>query len=113
MHDNFNKSFIAPVRSRLERIKHKKAVDELKQRRAKGETALVIRNGVVSSNSIRLLLSPDIIVITEMLPKAPSAMISSTLFALPGYFLYRNFDPDNYSPLLTKYVEWISLFQAN
>jgi len=47
-------------------------------------------------------ISPDIIVITEMLPKAPSAIISSTLFALPGYFLYTNFDPDNYSPLLTK-----------
>lgn len=46
-HKDFDKVFIAPDRSKLERIKHKKAVDELKQRRAKGETALVIRNGVV------------------------------------------------------------------
>ena len=43
----YGKVFIAPDRSRLERIKHKKAVDELRQRRAKGETALMIRNGVV------------------------------------------------------------------
>lgn len=46
-HDVYGKVFIAPDRSRLERIKHKKAVDELRQRRAKGETALMIRNGVV------------------------------------------------------------------
>ena len=39
-HDDFKNVFIAPDRSKLERIKHKKAVDELKQRRAKGETAL-------------------------------------------------------------------------
>ena len=46
-HDDHNKVFIVPDRSKLERIKHKKAVDELRQRRAKGETALMIRNGVV------------------------------------------------------------------
>ena len=57
-------------------------------------------------------ISPDIIVITEMLPKAPSAIISSTLFALPGYFLYTNFDPDNYSPLLTK-IRGVGIFVSN
>jgi len=36
--------------------------------------------------------SPDIIVITEMLPKAPSAIINS---AIPGYSVCTNFDPDN------------------
>ena len=39
--------FIVPDRSKLECIKHKKAVDELRQWRAKGETTLMIRNGVV------------------------------------------------------------------
>ena len=31
-HEQYNKSFIAPDRTKLERIKHKKAVDELRQR---------------------------------------------------------------------------------
>ena len=47
-----------------------------------------------------------------MLPKAPSAIISSTLFALPGYFLYTNFDPDNYSPLLSK-IRGVGIFVSN
>ena len=46
-HDQYNQVFIVPDRTKLERIKHKKAVDELRQRRAKGETGLLIRNGVV------------------------------------------------------------------
>ena len=46
-HEDHNKVFIVPDRSKLERIKHKKAVDELRQRRAKDETSLMIRNGVV------------------------------------------------------------------
>jgi len=46
-HDDYNRVFIVPDRSKIERLKHKQAIDELKQRRAKGETALVIRNGVV------------------------------------------------------------------
>ena len=47
-----------------------------------------------------------------MLPKAPIAIISSTLFALPGYFLYTNFDPDNYSTLLTK-ICGVGIFVSN
>ena len=35
-HDDYNKVFIVPDRSKIERLKHKKAVDELKQRRVKG-----------------------------------------------------------------------------
>ena len=46
-HEQFNKVFVVPDRTKLERLKHKKAVEELKQRRAKGETGLLIRNGVV------------------------------------------------------------------
>ena len=42
--------------------------------------------------------TPDIIVITEMLPKAPNVIISLSLFALSGYSLFANFDPDNYDP---------------
>lgn len=46
-HDDYKQVFIVPDRSKIERLKHKEAVDELKKRRAKGETDLVIRNGVV------------------------------------------------------------------
>ena len=46
-HEQYKSIFIAPDRTKLERIKHKKAVDELRQRRAKGETGLIIRNDVV------------------------------------------------------------------
>jgi len=45
--------------------------------------------------------TPDIIIITEMLPKAPGAVVNSSLFALPGYTLYLNFDPDNYDPAIS------------
>jgi len=45
--------------------------------------------------------TPDIIIITEMLPKAPDAVVNSSLFALPGYTLYLNFDPDNYNPAIS------------
>ena len=33
-----------------------------------------------------------------MLPKAPNVIISSSLFALSGYSLFLNFDPDNDDP---------------
>ena len=39
--------------------------------------------------------TPDIILISEMLPKAPNVAMSLSLFALPGYALYLNFDPEN------------------
>ena len=39
--------YIAPDRTKLERAKHKKLVEELKERRSKGETSLVIRNGTI------------------------------------------------------------------
>ena len=39
---------------------------------------------------------PDIIIITELLPKSPNSTVSSALLALPGYSLYVNFDPDTY-----------------
>ena len=49
--EQYNEIYIAPDRTKLERVKHKKAVDELKQRRAKGESGLVIRNGIVTSRN--------------------------------------------------------------
>ena len=39
--------YIAPDRTKLERAKHRKLVEELKDRRSKGETSLVIRNGTI------------------------------------------------------------------
>jgi len=38
--------------------------------------------------------NPDLILISEILPKAPNPIIHSALFAIPRYFLYLNFDPD-------------------
>jgi len=49
--EEYNKIYIAPDRTKLERVKHKKAVDELKQRRAKGESGLIIQNGVVTNRN--------------------------------------------------------------
>ena len=46
-HEQYKIVFIVPDRTKLERIKHKKAVDELRQRCNKGETGLLIRNGIV------------------------------------------------------------------
>ena len=52
-HDQYNKVFIVPDRTKLERNMHKKAVDELRQRNAKGETGLLIRDGVVLKRQLR------------------------------------------------------------
>jgi len=49
--------------------------------------------------------TPDIILISEMLPKAPNAVLNLSLFALPGYLLYLNFDPDNYNSIAQTHVE--------
>jgi len=54
-HDQYKNIFIAPHRTKLERLKHKKAVDELRERCAKDESGLLIRNGVV----IKLHLRPS------------------------------------------------------
>ena len=52
-YDQYNKVYIVPDRTKLERTKHKKAVDELRQRRAKGESGLIIRNGIVVARQAR------------------------------------------------------------
>ena len=48
-HEQYNNIilYIVPDRTRLERIKHKRVVEELKRRRANGETNLMIRNGSI------------------------------------------------------------------
>ena len=46
-YDQYTRIYIAPDRTKLERVKHRKVVEELKQRQAQGETGLIIRNGVV------------------------------------------------------------------
>ena len=44
---------------------------------------------------------PDIIMISEILPKSPSATVNLSLIVIPGYYTYLNFDPDNYDPFST------------
>ena len=41
---------------------------------------------------------PDVISICEILPKAPNAVVDLSLIALPDYYCYLNFDPNNYIP---------------
>ena len=47
--DQHKNVYIAPDRTKMEREKHRKLVDELKCRRSSGEQNLVIRNGVIVS----------------------------------------------------------------
>ena len=53
--------------------------------------------------------TPDIIVISEMLPKAPQAVINLSLITFPGYHNYLNFDPDNYNPTITN-IRGVGIF---
>ena len=52
---------------------------------------------------------PDIIIITELLPKSPNSTVSSALLALPGYSLYVNFDPNTYTPV-TSHIRGVGIF---
>ena len=46
-HDKYENIYMVPDKTKFERAKHKRLVDKLKQRRAKGEVDLVIRNGSI------------------------------------------------------------------
>ena len=46
-HDKFKRVFIAPDQTKFEREKHAKLVNELRERKTKGETNLIIRNGCI------------------------------------------------------------------
>ena len=48
-HDQYKGVFLAPDRTKFEREKHAKLVNELKERKTKGETNLIIRNGSIVS----------------------------------------------------------------
>ena len=52
-HDTYKKVFIAPDMTSFERAKHKKLVEELKQRRQQGETNLIIKNGLIVQRQLR------------------------------------------------------------
>ena len=47
--DSYKDVFIAPDRTKFEREKHKRLLLELKDRRSKGETNLILRNGAIIS----------------------------------------------------------------
>ena len=53
--------FMAPDRTKFEREKHKKLVEELKERRSQGAKDLVIRNGVIISKHSRPASQPSTI----------------------------------------------------
>ena len=52
-HDDYKKVYIAPDMTKFERVKHKKLVEELKQRRQQGETNLIIKNGTITRRQLR------------------------------------------------------------
>ena len=52
---------------------------------------------------------PDIIIISELLPKTPSALINLSLISIPGYYTYLNFDPDNFDPFSTN-IHGVGIF---
>ena len=64
--------FIAPDKTKLERLKHTKAVDELRERHAKGELGLLICNGVVIKRHLRPSAS------TSRFSDAPTSQSSDT-----------------------------------
>ena len=59
-------------------------------------------------------IHPDIIIICEIVPKAPNAVVDLSLIALPGHYCYLNFDPNNYDPPHLTYVIFVhNKFQAS
>ena len=46
-HDKYKGIYIAPDKTKFERSKHRKLIDELKQRRDQGKTNLIICNGSI------------------------------------------------------------------
>ena len=42
-----------------------------------------------------MLIAGDLILITEVIPKARTICMSSGRLAIPGYLCYSNFDPDS------------------
>ena len=46
-HDQFKRVFIVPDRTVLQREKHQRLVIQLRERKSRGETGLIIRNGSI------------------------------------------------------------------
>ena len=57
-HDQFERVFIASDQTKFEREKHVKLVNELRERKAKGETNLIIRNGCIISRPSHTASNP-------------------------------------------------------
>jgi len=56
-HDRYKSVFIVPDRTKLEREKHKRVVEELKRRRTNGEKGLIIRNGHIVIRQPQMIIS--------------------------------------------------------
>ena len=57
-HDQFERVFIAPDRTKLEQEEHANLVNELRERKTKGETNLIIRNGCIITRPSRAASNP-------------------------------------------------------
>jgi len=52
-HNSYKSVYLSPDRTKFERLKYKKLVEELKERRSKGETNLIIRNNTIIARPSR------------------------------------------------------------
>ena len=65
--------------TRFERAKHKKLVEELKQRRQQGETNLIIKNGLIVQRQLRRSNTSNVNIIVPVSAQSSStAQTSST-----------------------------------
>jgi len=53
-HEAYKAVYFSPYRTKFERVKYKKLVDELKRRKANGETNLIIRNNAIVNRRTRV-----------------------------------------------------------
>ena len=76
-HDIYKKVFIAPDMTRFERAKHKKLVEELKQRRQQGETNLIIKNGLIVQRQLRRSNTSNVNIIVPVAAQSSSTAQTS------------------------------------
>jgi len=83
-HDDYKKVCISPDMTKFERVKHKKLVEELKQRRQQGKTNLTIKNGTITHRQLRR--SNANMSISAPTPAQPSQLTqaSSTVMSTGG-----------------------------
>ena len=71
-HDAYKTVYFSPDRTKFEHLKYKKLVEELKQRKAKGETNLIIRNNAIVYRNARTQTNPSSTAPSNVQPMVPA-----------------------------------------